>query len=80
MVSRMNCQVSFPTITTWSFVLLPLTVVTEGLVKLNIKSKIKIKKSGMEIKKYFFSKEELTPKTCAINWKRVKKVIKALVI
>ena len=80
MVSGMNRQVSFPTVMMWSFVSLPLAVVVEGLAELDIKGEIKIKKGGMEIEKYVSSEEELTPKTCVTNWKRVRKVVKALVI
>jgi len=49
-----------------------LTAVIKGLAKLNIK------KGKMEIKEYISLKEELIPKTYAINWVRVRKVIKAL--
>ena len=80
MVSRMNCQVSFPIMTMWSFVSLPSAVVAEGLAELDVKSEIKIEEGGMEIKKYVSLEEELAPETCTTNWKRVKKVIKALVI
>ena len=54
-----------------------LAAVTEGLTELGIKEgEIKIK-GRMEIKEYV-SLEELAPKTCVINWIRVKKVVKAL--
>lgn len=60
-VSRINRQVSFPTITTWSFVSLPSVTVAERLAKLNIKE------NKIKIKKYIFLKEELAPKTYITN-------------
>ena len=56
----------------WSFILLLLIVVIEGLAKLNIK------KGEMEIEEYVSLEEELVPKIYVINWVRVRKVVKAL--
>jgi len=61
MVSRINCQVSFLTMTIWSFMSLLLVVVIEVLAELNAEE------SGMEIKEYVSLKEELVFKTCIIN-------------
>jgi len=61
MVSRINHQVSFPTVTTWSFVSLLSVIVIEVLIKLNAKE------GGMEIKEYIFLEEEFIPKACIIN-------------
>jgi len=60
MVSGLNRQVNFPTVTTWSFVSLPFAAVAEGLAELDVEE------GGMEIKEYV-SSEELTPETCATN-------------
>jgi len=58
MVSRMNCYVSFPTITTWSFILLLSTAVVEGLTELNVEEgEIEIEEGGIEIKEYISLKE-----------------------
>jgi len=80
MVSGMNRQVSFPTVMMWSFVSLPLAVVVEGLAELDVKNEIKIEEGGMEIEEYVSLEEELAPKTCTTNWKRIRKVVKALII
>jgi len=61
MVSRINHQVSFLTVITWSFVLLLLAAVTEVLAKLNAKE------DRMEIEEYISLKEELVLKACVIN-------------
>ena len=79
MVSSINCQVSFPTVMMWSFVLLSSAAAAEGFAELDIKEgEIEIKKSGMEIKEYISLKKELAPKTYIINWVSVRKVVKAL--
>ena len=53
MVSGMNRHVSFPTVTTWSFVLLPSAAVAEGLAELDVEEgEIEIEEGGMEIKEY----------------------------
>ena len=70
MVSGMKRQVSFPTVTTWSFVSSPLAAVAEGLAELDVEE------GGMEIEEYV-SSEELAPETCATNWTRVRKIVKA---
>jgi len=68
MVSGTNRQVSFPTVTTWSFVSLPLAAVVEGLTKLDVKEgEIEIKEGRMEIKEYISLEEELVPKTYITN-------------
>ena len=57
-MSSINRHVSFPTVTTWSFILLLSVVVAEGLAKLDIKEgEIKIKEGGMEIKEYISLEE-----------------------
>jgi len=61
MVSRINHQVNFLTITTWSFILLPSAAVTKVLTKLNAKE------GGIEIKEYISLKEELIPKAYITN-------------
>jgi hypothetical protein len=79
MVSGMNRQVSFPTVTTWSFVSLPSAALAEGLAELDVEEgEIEIEEGGMEIEEYVSSEEELAPETCATNWTRVRKVVKAL--
>ena len=58
MVSSINRHISFPTVITWSFILLPSVAVAEGLAELNVKEgKIKIKEGGMEIKEYISLEE-----------------------
>jgi hypothetical protein len=64
----MNCQVSFPTVITWSFISLPSAALAEGLAKLDIKEgEIEIKEGGIEIKEYVSEVEELVPKTYITN-------------
>ena len=61
MVSKINRQVSFLTMMTWSFILLLLAVVIEVLAKLDAKE------GGMEIEEYVFLEEELILKAYVIN-------------
>lgn len=79
MVSGLNRQVNFPTVTTWSFVSFQFAAVAEGLTELDVEeSEIEIEAGGMEIEEYVSSEEELTPETCVTNWTRVRKVVKGL--
>jgi len=61
MVSEINCQVSFPTVIIWSFILLLLAVVIEILAELDAEE------GGIEIKEYVSLEEELISETCVIN-------------
>ena len=60
-MSKINHQVSFPTITTWSFILLLSATVIKVLTKLNAKE------GGIEIKEYVSLEEELIIKAYIIN-------------